>query len=90
VISTPGKLGGITLTISLTEALKSSVPALSIVKTADNQWDKCFDGYWAFKEDLNRHKQEWRHVKQDWKMARETLKQKLRSSRDLTRAFNRI
>jgi hypothetical protein len=89
VISIHGKLGGIILTISPTDPLMSSV-AYPVVEEANNQWDKCFDGYWAFKEDLKQHKQEWKHVKEDWKHATQTWKQRLRSSRDITRAFHRM
>ena len=90
VISIPGKLGGIILMISPTVPPMSSVPPNLQANDANDQWDKCFDGYWAFKEDLKQHKQEWKHVKEDWKQATQTLKQRLRSSRDITRAFHRM
>ena len=90
VTSIPGKLGGIILMISPTDPLMSSVPFYLFMSEADDQWDKCFDGYWAFKEDLKQHKQEWKHVKEDWKHATQTWKQRLRSSRDMTRAFHRM
>jgi tRNA nucleotidyltransferase/poly(A) polymerase len=90
VISIHGRSGGITLMISLTDPHMSSVPFRPVLDEANDQWDKCFDGYWAFKEDLKHHKQEWRHVKEDWKHATQTWKQRLRSSRDITRAFHRM
>jgi hypothetical protein len=65
-------------------------PSYLSMNEANGQWDKCFDGYWALKEDLKQHKQEWKHVKEDWKHATQTWKQRLRSSRDITRAFHRM
>jgi hypothetical protein len=90
VISIAGKLGGIILMISPTDPPMSSVPSFPVVDEANDQWDKCFDGYWALKEDLKQHKQEWKHIKEDWKHATQTWKQRLRSSRDITRAFHRM
>ena len=90
VISTPGKLGGITLMTSPTDPHQSSVLPYPMLDRANDQWDKCFDGYWAFKEDLKQHKQEWKHVKEDWRQATRTWKQRLGSSSDITRAFHRM
>jgi hypothetical protein len=90
VTSIHGKLGGIILMILPTDPHMSSVPSYPVVGEANGQWDKCFDGYWALKEDLKQHKQEWKHVKEDWKHATQTWKQRLRSSRDITRAFHKM
>jgi hypothetical protein len=45
------------------------------------QWDKCYDGYWAIKEDWRHHKDGWRVVRDDWKHKRQVWKQKFRYSK---------